>query len=239
MFFVTGEIWKDLGWSGLEFALGLVAGARHRRFRLASPPAGIAGFSYAVAPFLAALNATPQVASAAAGAVDRHWPYVTGADRRAVSRDADRACNALGAVRTVDARLMRVAQSFSASDCFLFRSIVLPSAVPFLLAGGRLAIGRGMIGIVVGEIYGSAAGIGMMINQAGSRFETDRVFVGVLTIAVAGVALVEIGPADRATRRDLAPGGRHDRCVPNSKRRTSASVYLQPRAARLMSRSTA
>ena len=64
--------------------------------------------------------------------------------------------------------------------------------MPFLLAGLRLAIGRGMIGIVVGEIYGSAAGIGMMINQAGSRFETDKVFVGVLTIVAAGVVLVEL-----------------------------------------------
>jgi ABC-type nitrate/sulfonate/bicarbonate transport system permease component len=45
---------------------------------------------------------------------------------------------------------------------------------------------------VVGEIYGSAAGIGAMINQAGSRFETDKVFVGVLTIATAGVALIEL-----------------------------------------------
>jgi NitT/TauT family transport system permease protein len=85
-----------------------------------------------------------------------------------------------------------VARSFSAGDAQLFRSIILPSAVPFLLAGARLAVGRGMIGIVVGEIYGSAAGIGAMINQAGSRFETDKVFVGVLTIAAAGVALLEL-----------------------------------------------
>ena len=91
-----------------------------------------------------------------------------------------------------DARLVRVARSFSAGDALLFRSIILPSAVPFLLAGARLAVGRGMIGIVVGEIYGSSAGIGAMINQAGSRFETDKVFVGVLTIAAAGVALVEL-----------------------------------------------
>ena len=74
----------------------------------------------------------------------------------------------------------------------LFRSIILPSSVPFLLAGARLAVGRGMIGIVVGEIYGSASGIGAMMNQAGSRFETYKVFVGVLTIAVAGVALVKL-----------------------------------------------
>ena len=73
-----------------------------------------------------------------------------------------------------------------------FRSIIFPSAVPFLLAGLRLAVGRGMIGIVVGEVYGSAGGVGMMISQAGSRFQTDKVFVGVLTIVATGVILVEV-----------------------------------------------
>jgi ABC-type nitrate/sulfonate/bicarbonate transport system permease component len=46
--------------------------------------------------------------------------------------------------------------------------------------------------VVVGEIYGSALGVGAMINQAGSRFQTDKVFVGMLTIVAAGVILVEI-----------------------------------------------
>ena len=81
----------------------------------------------------------------------------------------------------------------------LFRTIILPSALPFLLAGLRLAIGRGMIGIVVGEIYGSSTGIGAMINQAGSRFQTDRVFVGVLTIVAAGMLLVHL--VQRVERR--------------------------------------
>jgi NitT/TauT family transport system permease protein len=99
--------------------------------------------------------------------------------------------SAHAAVRTVDARLIRVAASFSASEIFLFRSIILPGAVPFLLAGVRLAIGRAMIGVIVGELYGSATGIGIMINQAGSTFQTDTVFVGVLTIVVAGLALTE------------------------------------------------
>jgi NitT/TauT family transport system permease protein len=95
-------------------------------------------------------------------------------------------------VRTTDARLVTLAKSFGAGEWQLFRSIILPSAVPYLLAGLRLAIGRAMIGIVVGEIYGSASGVGAMINQAGSRFQTDKVFVGVLTIVSAGMALSEI-----------------------------------------------
>jgi len=191
MFFVTGEIWKDLGWSSLEFILGLALALA------IGIPLGLAAgwyrrFSYAVEPFLAAFNATPQVAFLPLLIL---WLGTGLASRVLIIvllAVLPIAISALGAVRTADARLVRVAKSFSASDMRLFKSIILPGAVPFLLAGVRLAIGRGMIGIVVGEIYGSAAGIGMMINQAGSRFETDKVFVGVLTIAVAGVALVEL-----------------------------------------------
>jgi ABC-type nitrate/sulfonate/bicarbonate transport system permease component len=191
MFFVTGEIWKDLGWSSVEFILGLALA-----LAIGIPLGFAAGwyrrFSYAVEPFLAAFNATPQVAFLPLLIL---WLGTGLASRVLIIvllAVLPIAISALGAVRTADARLVRVAKSFSAGDMLLFRSIMLPSAVPFLLAGVRLAVGRGMIGIVVGEIYGSAAGIGMMINQAGSRFETDKVFVGVLTIAVAGVALVEL-----------------------------------------------
>jgi NitT/TauT family transport system permease protein len=100
--------------------------------------------------------------------------------------------NAHAAVRTVDPRLMTVARSFAASEAWTFLSIILPSSVPFVLAGLRLAIGRGMIGIIVGELYGSALGVGIMMNRAGSLFQTDKVFVGVLTIVVAGLALTEL-----------------------------------------------
>ena len=191
MFVVTGEIWKDLGWSALEFALGLALAL------VIGIPLGLAGgwyrrLSYAIEPFLAALNATPQVALLPLLVL---W-LGTGLACRIVIivllAVLPIAIAALSAVRTTDARLIRVARSFAAGDWRLFRTVILPGAVPLLLAGVRLAVGRGMIGIVVGEIYGSAAGIGMLINQAGSRFDTDKVFVGVLTIAVAGVGLVEL-----------------------------------------------
>jgi ABC-type nitrate/sulfonate/bicarbonate transport system permease component len=191
MFFVTGTIWKDLGWSALEFTLGLSLAF------ITGIPLGLAAgwyrrFAYAVEPFLTALNATPQVAFLPLLIL---WVGTGLASRVLIIvllAVLPIAINAMAAVRTVDARLVRVARSFSANDALLFRSIILPNAVPFLLAGARLAVGRGMIGIVVGEIYGSAAGLGAMMNQAGSRFETDKVFVGVLTIAAAGVALVEL-----------------------------------------------
>jgi len=191
MFFVTGEIWRDIAWSSLGYGLGLVLAIA------IGIPLGLAAgwyrrFSYAIDPFLTALNATPQVAFLPLIVV---W-VGTGLGARVLIivllAVLPIAINARAAVRTTDPRLIKVAASFGAGDFRLFRTIILPSAVPFLLAALRLAIGRGMIGVVVGEIYGSAAGIGAMISQAGSRFQTDKVFVGVLTIVAAGMILIEI-----------------------------------------------
>ena len=186
----TGAIWPHLGLSlfelfcGLGFAVvvgipfGLLSG-RYRRL------------AYASEPFMAALNATPQVA---------FLPLIilwlgTGLGTRIfiifLLALLPVFIAAFAAVRTLDAKLMKVAASFGSSEWFLFRSIILPGSVPFLLTGLRLAIGRGMIGIVVGELYGSATGLGLMINRAGSTFQTDVVFVGVVTLVVLGLALGE------------------------------------------------
>jgi NitT/TauT family transport system permease protein len=191
MFFVTGEMWRDLAWSSLGYGLGLA-------FAIAlGIPLGLAAgwyrrLSYAIEPFLSALNATPQIAFLPLIVI---W-VGTGIGARVLIilllAVLPIAISAHAAVRTTDPRLVRVAASFGASDGWLFRTVILPGSIPFLLAGLRLAIGRGMIGVVVGEIYGAAAGVGAMINQAGSRFETDKVFVGVLTIVAAGVILVEM-----------------------------------------------
>ncbi len=188
---VNGNIWPHLAASGLELALGLGLSL------LVGVPLGLVCgrwrlLSHAIAPFVAALNATPQVAL---------LPLVvlwigTGLAARVfiifLLTVLPLFLNAHAAVRTTDPRLLTVARSFAASEAFLFRSIIVPSAIPFLLAGLRLAIGRGMIGIVVGELTGAAIGVGFMINRAGATFDTDVVFVGVLTIVAAGLVLTEL-----------------------------------------------
>lgn len=187
----TGEIWPHLALSSYEFivalamalSLGVPAGLMAGRFR---------HLSYAVEPLLSALNATPQVAL---------LPLVvlwlgTGLPARifiiALLMIVPVLISAYSAVRTIDPKFLKLAKSFGASEPRVFTTIILPASVPFLLAGLRLAIGRGMIGIVVGEIYGSGSGLGMLINRAGATFRTDQVFVGVLTIVTAGMLLSEI-----------------------------------------------
>jgi ABC-type nitrate/sulfonate/bicarbonate transport system permease component len=191
LYFVTGEIWPHLATSAGELAVGLSLAA------VIGIPCGLVVGRYrllsaAFEPFMSAFNATPQIAFLPLIVMWIGTGFISRVLIIYLLTVLPILINAHAAVRTVDPRLLTVARSFGASETFVFRSIILPSAVPFVLAGLRLAIGRGMIGIVVGELYGSAIGVGIMINRAGSLFQTDKVFVGVLTIAAAGLALSEL-----------------------------------------------
>jgi NitT/TauT family transport system permease protein len=190
MYFVTGEMWRDLGVSGLEFLLAFLAAAA-----FGIPFGLVAGryrdLSYAVDPLLNALNATPQVALVPLVVL---W-MGTGLGARVfiigLLMIVPLMINSFAAMRTVEPKYLTLARSFSAGEWTVFRTVIVPAAIPFLLTGIRLAIGRGMIGIVVGEIYGAPVGIGFVINQAGQTFQTAKVFVGVLTLVVVGLALSE------------------------------------------------
>ena len=191
MFLVTGEIWNDLRVSAIEYVLGFLIAIG------VGIPLGLAAgwyrkFSCAVEPFLSALNATPQVAFLPLIIV---WVGIGLGSKVVVIfllTVLPIAINALASVKTIDVRLLRVARSFGSSEWKIFRNIILPSSVPFLLTGLRLGVGRAMIGIVVGELYAATAGVGFMINVAGASFQTDKVFVGVIIIAVCGLFLIEI-----------------------------------------------
>jgi NitT/TauT family transport system permease protein len=88
--------------------------------------------------------------------------------------------------------LLTAAKSFGASEWQIFRSVVLPSTLPFILTGLRLGVGRALIGVMVGELYAATAGIGFMITVAGATFQTDKVFVGVLIFAITGMISMEL-----------------------------------------------
>ena len=105
-------------------------------------------------------------------------------------------------VTQVDPRLIETARSFMANERQIMSKIVLPSALPFIIAGTRLAIGRALVMVVVAEIYASNKGLGYLIFQAGGMYDTAQVFVGVGILAAAGVAL---NSALRALERRLAP----------------------------------
>jgi NitT/TauT family transport system permease protein len=97
--------------------------------------------------------------------------------------------NTIGGVRAIDRDLLRAARSFCASDRQIFTTVVIPGSVPFILTGVRQAVSLGLIGVVVGEMFGGSEGIGYMVNYGGQTFQTDTVFLGVVIIAFAGIVL--------------------------------------------------
>ena len=94
-------------------------------------------------------------------------------------------------VRTTDRRFIDVARSFGAGEWLLFRSVVIPSTVPFIITGLRLGIARALIGVVTAELYTQTEGIGVLIRRATELRQGDRALFGVLLFTISGIVGVE------------------------------------------------
>lgn len=97
---------------------------------------------------------------------------------------------ALG-VHSVDNDLVDLARSLNASSWQLIRTIIVPSATPFIVTGMRIGLGVALIGVVVGEFVAATSGIGYTIAQAASSYDVNLVFVGLIIIGAAGAILTE------------------------------------------------
>jgi len=189
--FASGEIFNDLYVSGIEFVVGYILSI------VVAIPFGIAigwykRFAYVCDPFVNAMNATPRIALLplviiwlGIGILSKVGIIFLGAVFPLLINTRD-------GVKTTPHNLLTAARSFGASEWQIFKSVVLPSTVPFILTGLRLAVGRALIGVMVGELYAATAGIGFMITVAGATFQTDKVFVGVLIFAISGMTLTAV-----------------------------------------------
>ena len=97
--------------------------------------------------------------------------------------------NTARGVREVDAQLIEVARSYLASEAGLWRDVVLPSALPYIVTGVRLAVGRALVGVVVAEFYTAISGLGNLIVTYANSFQTAKVFVPVVVLMALGVLL--------------------------------------------------
>lgn len=92
-------------------------------------------------------------------------------------------------VKNANRVLINVVRSFGASEWQLMKIVVLPNSLPYIIAGLRLAIGRAILGVVVGEFFGSSQGLGYMIASAATNYKVDVVFVGVAIFMALSVIL--------------------------------------------------
>jgi ABC-type nitrate/sulfonate/bicarbonate transport system permease component len=100
--------------------------------------------------------------------------------------------NTTAGIRTADEQLIETAYSFGANRRQIFVKVLLPWAVPFIVTGLRLAVGRGLIGVVVAEFFGSVSGLGHAIFTASNNFDTADVWLGVFVLSIIGVILIRL-----------------------------------------------
>jgi ABC-type nitrate/sulfonate/bicarbonate transport system permease component len=98
--------------------------------------------------------------------------------------------NTYTGIRSADRNLLEVARSFSCSPLQTFTKIEIPSALPFIITGIRLGLGRGLTGVVVGELFASRAGLGYVIATAGQSFDAATVLLGVLLFTLSGLLMM-------------------------------------------------
>ena len=99
--------------------------------------------------------------------------------------------NTYAGIATAERRLVETGRAFGASNFQIFRWILLPSALPSIVVGLRLAMSRGLIAVVVGELFGSLAGLGFLIANSAQKFDTAMLLAGVFTLAGIAMILVE------------------------------------------------
>ena len=110
--------------------------------------------------------------------------------------------NTYQGVKNVDPKLLEVGNAFRCTERQLWANIVLPGSLPFIITGLRLAIGRGLIGMVLADLYTAISGIGYLIVRSASSYRVDKMFVPVVVLGLLGVTLTALV---RLLERYVAP----------------------------------
>ncbi|MGW2203113.1 ABC transporter permease subunit [Streptomyces sp. NPDC001774] len=100
--------------------------------------------------------------------------------------------NTISAVRTVDPTLLKLAKSMDLSAPRLFQKVILPSAVPVMFTGIRLAGAGSILVLVAAEMIGAKAGLGYLINASQYNFAIPQMYAGIITISAIGVTFNQL-----------------------------------------------
>jgi NitT/TauT family transport system permease protein len=187
---LSGELWKDLAISSKAFfwgfslavvigiPIGVFMGWRRRA-------------EYVLDPFLTALYASPLVALAplliivlGVGLTGKVvlifllavFPFIF---------------NVFAGVKCTDRLLVNVVRAFGGKERDIYFKVILPSILPYIVAGARIAIGRGIVGILVAEFYGASEGIGFAISRFGDTYRLPEMFAAIFLLMIVAVIFTE------------------------------------------------
>jgi len=186
--FATGTIWPPLGVSAGAFALGLAIA-----IVVALPLGVLLGRSPTLSamldPFITAFNATPRLVFLPLVML---W-FGLGLWSKVVivfiGALFPLLINTYEGVRNADKLLINVVRAFGADEWAIARLVIVPNALPYIVVGLRLAIGRAILGVVVAEFFGSAEGLGVVMVRAASSYHVDVVFAGLIVFAALSLVM--------------------------------------------------
>jgi NitT/TauT family transport system permease protein len=187
----TGTIWAPLGVSASAFAIGLA-------FAIAvGLPLGIllgrsATLNAMFDPFVTGFNATPRLVFLPLLML---WLGIGLWSKVAVvflGALFPLLINTHEGVRNADKLLINVVRSFGATGFDVARLVVIPNALPFIVVGLRLAIGRAILGVVVAEFFGAQDGLGVVMVRAASSFDVNVVFAGLVVFAALSLVMTGV-----------------------------------------------
>lgn len=189
--FGSGAIWPHISVSATEFAIGFAVSL------IIGIPLGLAiGWFRRVDAFLslllAGLNATPNVALiplivllAGIGLESKVIVVFLSAFFAVV-------VTTFTGMQSVARRHLEITRSFGGSRWLTFRTVALPSTIPYILSGIRIGAGRGLVGVVSAELLSANQGLGFFISFNGTFLDTSRVMLGIVLFGVFGVIIGEV-----------------------------------------------
>lgn len=193
----SGDLLRDAGLTAWEsvagFALGTVLGSTVGLALWLSPTSAAT-----LRPYLIALNGLPKIALAPLIIV---WFGIGISSKIAIAAIITfivAVITAMQGTREVDADLVRLMRSLGAGRWKTWRTVIIPGAMPWIVAAFRLNVGFALIGAVVGEYIASKEGLGYMIYYAGVLYDLNAVWVGIASLMI--VALLMYGAIDLLER---------------------------------------
>ena len=206
---VTGELPRQLLSSlatlgvgfGFALVLGVGFGLMMGRSRLAEA---------ALDPHMNALYATPQVALIPLLMMWLGLGFTIKASIIFLFAFFPILMNTASGVKNVGASMVEVGRAYMASHRQILFKIILPAALPYIMAGVRIAVGRAVVGMVVAELFTAITGLGAMLTLYGNLFETAKMFVVIIVLGLLGVALIR---ATQALEKRMARWKETERAI--------------------------
>jgi NitT/TauT family transport system permease protein len=97
--------------------------------------------------------------------------------------------NTIAGVKSVDPLLVKAARSMGTSDLDLFRKVILPASIPYIVSGAKLAVKSSIFAVIGAEMLAAKSGLGFLIQQSQLMMETADMYAGILTMTVIGLVV--------------------------------------------------